>query len=420
MPLAARILVGLVIGAGIGLALPEPGVDPRIDQAVATVGLGGGLWLQALQMTILPLVFSLIATLFVRSQGLAGGGRTTRRAMATIMGLYFVGVVAAVIGTIVLLEFFPVSEAIAQAMRAMTGEEIAGAPLPWADAILSIIPTNIVAAMGGDTLLPVLFFTMLFSAALSRLEDGEPRRVIVAGLTAISETMFIIVDWVLQLAPIGVALLILPTTFHFGATIFNGLAHFVALKTAIVFVVGAALYLVTAVFGRVPVGRFSRTMLPVQAVAFGTQSSTGCMPLTLKACRHMGISDEAADSTVPLAAILFRICAPGATLMLAAYAAQVYGLPMGLGLMITIALLAVLLEMSVVGMPGAAVLVATVAPIVALVGFPLAFLGVVIVVEMFSDVFGTMVNATGHAAASNIVDRRRYRDPPDTEAAVQS
>ena len=71
LPLAMKILIGLVLGAGIGLALPPAGQNGVADQIIGGAGVLGKLWLSALQMTILPLVFSLIATTFVRSSGLA-------------------------------------------------------------------------------------------------------------------------------------------------------------------------------------------------------------------------------------------------------------------------------------------------------------------------------------------------------------
>lgn len=404
LSLATQIIIGLAFGAAIGLLLPDAGTDRTADTFVAISAVGGQLWLHALQMTILPLVFALVSTIFVRAQGLGTGGRTTQRAIVTILGLYLVGVIIGVATTILLLDVSPVSEQSARAMRAMAGESLAADPLPWADAVLALVPTNVVTAMGGETLLPVLFFTLLFGAAITTI-DGEGKHVLVSGLTAVADAIFVVVGWVLKVAPIGVALLILPTTHQFGDDIFGGLAHYIALGIVQMLLTWLAVYAMVILVGRVPIGRFAQMILPVQAVAFGTQSSTGCMPLTLKACREMGIGAEAADVTVPLSAVLFRISAPVSSIFICAYAADVYGIPYGIMLLLIVGLLASILEMSVVGIPGAAIFIATLAPLAAIVGFPIAFLAVVIVVEVFPDIIKTMVNVTAHALGASIVDR---------------
>lgn len=406
VPLAVQILVGLAIGAVAGLLLPRAGTNAQVDETVAALSLGGRLWLQALQMTILPLVFALLSTLFIRSQALGGGGRTTRRSFVTIIGLYLLAVPLGILCTLTLLELFPITAEMAQSMRAMAGQGVPAESPEWAEAFLAIVPTNIVAAMAGGTLLPVLFFSLVFGAALARLEDGDGKQALSAGLTGLADTVFIIVGWVLRLAPFGVALLILPTTQEHGADIFAGLAHYIALAVTQVLVFIAAIYLVARLLGRIPLRRFASAMLPVQSVAFGTQSSTGCMPLTIKAAREMGVSAEATDVAVPLSAVIFRMIAPASGIFIASYAAAVYDLPpLGIALLVTVGLLGIVLEMSLVGIPSAATFVAFYAPIAALVGIPMEFIVVLLVVETIPDIFKTVLHVTAHATTATVVDR---------------
>jgi Na+/H+-dicarboxylate symporter len=406
VPLAVQILVGLAIGAIAGLLLPIAGTNAQVDDTVAALSLGGRLWLQALQMTILPLVFALLSTLFIRSAGLSGGSRATRRAFTMIIGLYLLAVPLGIAVTLTLLNLFPVTDAMAQAMRVMAGEGVVAEPPDWSEAFLALVPTNIVAAMGSGMLLPVLFFSLLFGAALARLEDGEPKRIMAAGLTGLADTIFIIVGWVLRLAPIGVALLILPTVQQNGLDIFAGLAHYISLAVTQVLVFILAIYLVAILVGRIPPLRFARAIAPVQGVAFGTQSSTGCMPLTIKAAREMGVSREASDAAVPLAAVMFRMIAPASAIYISAYSAAVYGLdPVAVGLLVTVGLLGILLEIGSVGIPSTATFVAFYGPIAAVVGIPLEFIVVLLVVETIPDIFKTVLHVTAHATTATVVDR---------------
>ena len=406
LPLAAQILIGLAVGAIVGLLLPAAGRSEGVDRTVAALGLGGRLWLQALQMTILPLVFALLTTLFIRSKGLGGGGRTTRRALVTIFALYTMGVFVGLRASYALLGAFPVTGDMAVSMRAMAGEGVPPETLPWADAVLSLVPSNVVAAMAGGSLLPVLVFALVFGAALASLEESEGKRLLAAGLTTLGDVMFKIVGWVLKLAPIGVALLILPTVQAHGADIFAGLAHWIALSVSMVLTVLAATYLVAITVGRVPLGRFQSALFPAQSVAFGTQSSTGTMPVTMTSCRDMGLSEQAIAATMPLAAVIFRVVAPAAAIFTSLYAAQVYDLgPLPVLLVIGIGFLGAIMEMSFVGVPGAATFVAFYSPLAAIVGFPIEFIVVLLVVETIPDIFKTVLSVTGHATATAIVDR---------------
>lgn len=409
LPLAAQILIGMALGAIVGLLLPAAGRNEAVDNAVEFAGIGGQLWLRALQMTVLPLVFGLLATLFVRGprmDSVAGGGRMTRRAFATIAALYALAVPVAVASVYGLLAAFPVTDAMARALRAMAGEGVTAEAVPWAEAVLSVIPENIAAAMSGPSLLPVLFFALVFGAALARLPDGAGRTTLTALLTGMTDTMFVIVDWVLRIAPLGVALLVLPTVHQFGTDVFAALAHWIGISIAQLLILLTVLYAVVVVATRVPVGRFAREMLPVQMVAMGTQSSTGCMPLTIAACRRMGLSRQAIDATVPLAAVVFRMSAVGTAVLVSLYAAQVYGLgPLPVLVVAGIGALGGLLEVGSVGIPSAATYLARVVPIAAIVGFPIEFIVVLLVVETIPDILKTTNHVTAHALAAAIVDR---------------
>ena len=121
----------------------------------------------------------------------------------------------------------------------------------------------------------------------------------------------------------------------------------------------------------------------------------------------MGISEAAIDATVPIAAVVFRFIAPWGFLITSIYAAEVYELPpLGIGTLIAIGLVGILIEMSKVGLPAAATFLAAWAPMAALVGFPIEFVVVLLVVETIPDIFKTVLNVTAHATAAALVDRR--------------
>ncbi|HSQ95858.1 MAG TPA: cation:dicarboxylase symporter family transporter [Croceibacterium sp.] len=180
IPLAGWIVIGLVLGAAAGLALPTPGKTAWSDTVVASADVVARLWLAALQMTILPLVFALLSTTFVRSGGLSASEGVARRTIVVVLALYLLAVFVGIVFTPILLALSPVTPEIAGAMRSAGGGPVAVPHLPVADMILGAVPTNIVSAAASGSLLPVLVFALVFGAALARI--GSERNVAIVAV----------------------------------------------------------------------------------------------------------------------------------------------------------------------------------------------------------------------------------------------
>ena len=410
LPLAGWIVIGLAVGAVIGLALPAPGTARWSDSVVASADVIARLWLAALQMTILPLVFALLATAFVRSAGLADSEGVARRAIVTLLALYLLAIVVGLVFTPILLALSPVTPEIASAMRSAGGTPVDVAHLPVAGMILGMVPSNIVSAAASGSLLPVVVFALVFGAALARI--GRERSAgLVAVLEGLAAAMFLVVGWVIALAPIGVAGFILVATNSAGAALLWGIAHYVALYTALMLILTAFAYVVAVFAGRAPLGKFARAMLPVQVVAFSTRSSLACLPLGIAAAREIGVRETAADVAMPLIVALMRNSSSTSAVFYGAYGAIVYGLPHGLALLLAAGLIKTLMEIGSVGIPAQATLVATAAPALAVMNIPPEFLAFVIVAETVPDMFKTVCNITMDVAATTVVDRERTRHP---------
>jgi Na+/H+-dicarboxylate symporter len=406
VPLAAWIVVGLVVGAVVGLALPAPGSTPWSDAVVASADVIARLWLAALQMTILPLVFALLATTFVRSAGLTESRGVARRTIVTILALYLLASLVGLAFTPLLLALSPVTPEIAAAMRGAGGGSVEIARLPVADMILGMVPANIVSAAASGSLLPVVVFALVLGAALARI-GTERNAAIVSVLEGLAAAMFLVVGWVIALAPIGVAGFILVATATGGAALLWGIAHFVALYTALMLILTAFAYAVAVFAGKAPLGAFARALLPVQVVAFSTRSSLACLPLGITAARRIGVREHAADVAMPLAVALMRNSSSTSAVFYGAYGAIIYGLPHGLALLFVAGLVKTLMEIGSVGIPAQATLVATAAPALAVMHIPPEFLALIIVAETIPDMFKTVCNITMDVAAATVVDRDR-------------
>ena len=406
LPLAAWIVVGLIVGAVAGLALPAAGTAPWSDGVVASADVISRVWLAALQMTILPLVFALLSTAFVRSAGLAESKGVARRTIVTVLALYLLAIIVGVALTPILLALSPVTPEIAAAMRGTGGAPVEVARLPVAGMILGVVPTNIVSAAASGSLLPVVVFALLLGAALARI-GTERNAAIVAALEGLAAAMFLIVGWVIALAPMGVAGFVLVATNTGGSALLWGIAHYVALYTALILILTACAYAVAVFVGRARLGAFARAILPVQAVAFSTRSSLACLPLGITAARRIGVRETAADVAMPLTVALMRNSSSTSAVFYGAYGAIVYGLPHGLALLFVAGLLKTLMEIGSVGIPAQATLAATAAPALAVMHIPPEFLALIIVAETIPDMVKTVCNITMDVAAATVVDRDR-------------
>jgi Na+/H+-dicarboxylate symporter len=410
LPLAAWIVIGLVLGAVAGLALPGAGAAAWSDAVVAGADVIARLWLAALQMTILPLVFALLSTVFVRSAGLAESEGVARRTIVTLLALYLLAIVVGLVFTPILLGLSPVTPDIAAAMRGIGGGAVQVARLPVAAMILGMVPANIVSAAASGSLLPVVVFALVFGAALARI-DKQRSGPIVAVLEGLAAAMFVVVGWVIALAPLGVAGFILVATHSGGAALLYGIAHYVILYSILMIVLTAVAYPVAVLAGNAPLGAFARAMLPVQVVAFSTRSSLACLPLGIEAARRIGVRETAADVAMPLAVALMRNSSSTSAVFYGAYGATVYGLPHGLALLALAGVVKTLMEIGSVGIPAQATLAATAAPALAMMGIPPEFLAIVIVAETLPDMIKTVCNITMDVAAATVVDRGRGRRP---------
>ena len=151
MSMTFRILLGLALGAIIGLALA------LWDPATATVVAGfvqpiGRLWLNALQMTVVPLVAALIVLGVNTASDAASSGRTARRAIVVFLVLLTLAAVYTAIAAPALLSLLPRDEALVQSFRtALTPVAAGTAPGGFGEAVAAIIPANVIAAAAASS-----------------------------------------------------------------------------------------------------------------------------------------------------------------------------------------------------------------------------------------------------------------------------
>lgn len=393
--LSVRILLGLVLGLTLGAALAH--WAPQAGEAVLTGARPiGSLWLAALTMPVVPLIFGLVV--LGVGQPAATGGLAGRAFLWFAILLPAACAVGAVYATTVLDLWPPMQALVAPQGPGVPAEALGG---EWWN---GFIPSNPVKAAAEMAVAPLVVFALFFGFAARQIEPAA-RDALFTVIKAVVDIMLVIVGWVLRWGPLGVAALALSVGAQLGAGAFAALLHYVLLAAGACVTITILAYVLAAVAGRISPLVFARAALPSQVVAFSTQSSLATLPAIIAAAPRLGVGAQAAGVVAPLAVSIFRAPSAAANLTVAIYLAYLHGAPPSLaGLLIAVPLAAVV-SLAAVGLPGQISFFATIAPICLALGVPIVMLPLLLAVETIPDIFRTVGNVTTDLAVMRIVGR---------------
>ncbi len=405
------ILLGIVIGALIGGALPSAGL------AIAFLG---DLFLKALLVLVVPLV---MASMIVgvaklgdirRLGGL--GGRTllyffSTTALAVIIGLVLVSIIepgtpadghdsirkTVEDGTFSLERLGKRPESVLALLR---------------EVILGLVPDNLFAAMAGGDILPLILFSLVFGAVLSTL--GEPGQPVLSFFEGINAAMMAIVHWLMWTAPIGVGALIAGRLgaaggfSGFGPQLSSLGAYTGTVLLALALHGAIVLPLVLGLFGGRDVWSYAKHMGPALLTAFSTASSSATLPLTIEGVTEENkVSARTASFVLPLGATVNMNGTALYEAVAAVFIAQAYGIDLDPGQLIIVFLAATLAAVGAAGIPEAGLV--TMVIVLKAVHLPLEGVSLLLVVDWFLDRCRTAVNVWGDAVGAAVVDRGEAR-----------
>ena len=400
-----RILLALVVGLLLGLASAATG-GAWVERVIAIAEPIGGLWLNALQMTIVPLVVSLLITGIAASAAAARASRLAGRALVLFIVLLWISSGLAMVLTPLLLQWWPLPAEAADALRsALTATETVPQAPGFADFVRTIVPSNPVAAAASDAILPLILFTLVFAFAMTRLPD-EPRLLLTGFFRAVADAMLVMIGWILWIGPVGVIALAYVVGARAGGAAFGALLHYVLIVSAVGVVVWLLSFPLGAIGGRTSLATFVRATLPSQAVAVSTQSSLASLPAMLRGAETLGVPVRASGLVLPMAVAIFRATGPAMNLAVVIYIAYWFGIELGPAQIAAGVAAAAITTMGAAGVPGQASFITSIAPICLAMGVPIAPLALLIAVETLPDIFRTLGNVTMDMAATATVSER--------------
>lgn len=412
MPNGTAIVLGLFGGLLLGILVShyELAAVAALAELIAPVGV---VWLNALRMTVIPLVFALLVTGVASAASTAATGRLAAITLALfVAGLVFsallgAGMVQGVVSA------WPLDAAARDALRAGASGSMPGGANPadfppglsGGDWLTAIVPVNPIGSAAAGLVLPLVVFALFFGFAASRLPP-ESRDRLVGFFHAIGEAMLVIVRWVLWAAPVGVFVLALGVGLKGGLGAAGAILYYVVLACSVGLVLTLACYPLAVWAGRVPLPRFARGVAPAQVVAFSTQSSLASLPAMIAGARQtIGLPERTTSIVLPLAVTLFRLSSPAMNLTVVLFVAHVLGMTVTMGMLLAGMLVAIVNSLSSAGLPGQSSFFTGTVPIAFAMGVPIELLALLLAVEVVPDIFRTLANVTGDVTVAVLVDR---------------
>lgn len=396
-------IAGAIVAA-IAVALTAPEFAVHFE-------IGGELFLRALKMIVVPLVFTSVMC------GVLGLGdvRQLGRPGATAVGYYLcTTVLAVVIGLIVVNVIQPgvgtvdpaVLEKFAQGAELPNGQtEAPGMGVVLENLALMLITDNLFAAAADTQLLPIIVFTIAIGALMTTMMDRV--RSIATLVTEANDLLLRFVLALMKLAPIGIFCLV---TARFGKAHADGrffeeisqigwyfAAVIIGLAIHGFIVLPLIYYVVTKKNPYHYMGAMSQALL----TAFSTASSSATLPVTLECAESAGVSKRSTEFVIPLGA---TINMDGTALYEAAAAifiAQAIGFDLTLSDQLIVAVTATLAAIGAAGIPEAGLV--TMLIVLGAVGLPLEYLGLILAVDWLLDRFRTAVNVLGDSIGAAVV-----------------
>jgi len=422
--LTLGILAGLILGVIVGQALFTAYSGKVPEEVLGGLKFfGDTFFIGLLKMVLVPLVISsvLVGVASIGDPSHLGkvGGWTvlyyfTTMAIAVIIGLALVTTIAP--GKGIGDDVRQKGEAafdISSSKTNVQGASGKGLGHAFRNIVSQLIPRNPIGAAAEGQMLPIIAFSVIFGIALTMI--GPRGKVVFQFFDGVFGAIMQLVDWILWLAPIGVFCLVAWTVARLGGEeLLRPLLKYMFTVIAGLLIHGLiVLPLVLWIFGRTNPYRYMHQMREALMTAFGTDSSSATLPVTIECAeKRGGVSKRAAGFVLPLGATVNMDGTALYEAVAVVFLFQVYGIQLGWTELGIIAVTATLAAVGAAGIPSAGLV--TMVIVVEAVNnslgksvpnLPLASVGVIIGVDRLLDMCRTTVNVWGDAVGAKIITR---------------
>jgi proton glutamate symport protein len=357
------------------------------------------IFLRMIKSIVVPLLFGSLVV------GIAGHGddmkKVGRLALRSIIYFEIVTTLALAIG-LTAVNLVKPGIGIALVASAEEGKQFASTPTTLSGVLEHTVPASFFDAAARNEVLQVVFFSLLFAAALSQVR-GKAKDTMLAFCESLSEVMFKFTGIVMKFAPIGIAAAIGATISKSGIHILGNLGVLVATLYGALAVFVLCVLVPVAFLARIPIGRFWHWAKEPWLLAFSTASSEAALPLAMENMEKFGVPRRIVAFVLPTG---YSFNLDGSTLYLAVasmFVAQAAGVDMTIGQQLVMMLTLMLTSKGVAAVPRASLVILS--GTLVTFGLPLEGVAVILGVDAFMDMARTSINLLGNCLASAVMAR---------------
>jgi Na+/H+-dicarboxylate symporter len=434
MQLYTKILIGMVAGIALAMLAKRWSIGPMFADQAALVEFStrwiepiGKLFIRAIILTVVPLVFTSIAS---GVYSLGDPRELGRIGVQTIAVFLSTSCLAACIGTGFYLVFQPgraISPTTRDQLAAQFAEEaeknvaaadqaadfFSGSPF---QVIVGMIPENIALSLTSNRdLLEVILFALAFGVALT-LISKERSAPVAAVLEGVNEAMTRLIGLFMTIAPYGVGALVFMVVVRFGSDVLIALAYYtLVVVLALVAHVLLVLAPLVRVMGSFNPLTFAKLTREIWVTAFSTSSSSATLPTTLRVTEeNLGVPKAIGGFVLPLGATINMDGTTIYQVIAVLFVAQVWGVPLEAAAYGTLIVVAMMMAIGAAGVPGGVIPLLYV--VMVTVGIPETIVGagiaLILGVDRLLDMCRSAVNVIGDSVTAVVVtnlERRHAR-----------
>lgn len=394
------LLVAIIVGSIIGIIFKE--------KATILSPLGD-LFLNLLLVIIIPLIFLNITTAISKMKQPKRIGKI----IGSVLLIFVITSVIAVLIGFASTYFIKLvntedGEKIKVSLEEVTTTEETDSEddITIADRTVKLLTVNDFSKLfSKDNIIALLVFSIIVGIAINMSgEKGETFRKVLESANSVMEN---IVKIIMYYAPIGLGCYMASFIGTFGTSIAVGY-----LKTFLVYLVIAILYyfIMYSIYAFIAGGKkgfkaFWKHVIPATVTAMGTCSSAACIPINIESTKKMGVSDDIAETTIPLGTsfhkdgsiigsvfkIMFLVGLFGTSLATAGDIFWVLGIALLANLLIT--------AVPIGGGTISEMLIIT------MMGYPVVVLPILTIIATIIDMPATVLNVIGDDVSSMMVAR---------------
>lgn len=421
MSLQLKMLIGFGVGliAGLFVHMFAPGA-PWVDILTTYVTQPGGqIFLRLLFMLVIPLLFSALVIGIAEMGDVRSLRRIGLKTLFWTVAISSVAVVIAIAAVNLLRPGAGVDPELARSLLGQAGEGaraiVAGSreAATGVDAVLAIIPSNVITAASENDILAVMFFALMFGVGLLLVQTPAAERLQEAIQGMFDVTMRLI-GLVIRLAPYAVACFMFNLAAVFGWELLVRLGAYVGV---VLLALGLQMFVVYPVVLRLFAGvspvRFFQAVQEAMVMAFSTASSNATLPTSLRVAENnLRLPPRVSRFVLTIGATANQngtAMFEGVTVL---FLAQFFGVELTLAQQATVVLVCILGGIGTAGVPAGSLPV--IALILGMVGVPPEGIGLVLGVDRFLDMCRTTLNVTGDLAIAATVARGEEEVPAET------